>query len=104
MWGPILAFIMSLIGPLVSYVIKAIGFGIVTYVGLTFVFDQAENLINQRMSGIPAEMLAFANLMGFSSAVKIILSTASSCVAYRALIGSTGHVWKKPGSPPVKEM
>ncbi|MBR9827162.1 MAG: DUF2523 domain-containing protein [Oceanospirillales bacterium] len=106
MWGIIVSFIYSLIGPLVAYVVKALGFGIVSFVGLTIVFDQVESHVNSKMAGIPADMLAFANLMGFDSAVKIILSTLAACVSYKAMIGATGTVWKKPGTKPgyIKEM
>jgi hypothetical protein len=93
---------MSLIGPLVGYVIKALGIGLVTYVGLTVVFDQVESLILSQYQGLPASILQMLNLMGVHSALKIILSTLAACVGYKALISSTGLVWKKPGSAPVK--
>lgn len=101
-WGVIAAFVMSLIGPLVGYVIKALGIGLVTYVGLDLVFDQIESYILSQYSGLPVTTVQVLNLLGIHSAIKIILSTLSACVAYRALIASTGLVWKKPGSPPAK--
>lgn len=99
MWGYIVAFLYSIIGPLVAYVIKAIGFGIVTYVGLSIIFDSLEYQVHSKISGIPSDLLNFANLMGFDTGIKIILATATACAAYKAMIASTGTVWKKPGSP-----
>jgi len=102
MWGAIAVFVMSLIGPLVGYVIKALGIGLVTYVGLDLVFDQVESYIFSQYSGLPVAAVQILNLLGVHSGIKIILSTLSACVAYKALINSTGMVWKKPGSAPVK--
>jgi len=102
MWGVIAGFVMSLIGPLVGYVIKALGIGLVTYAGLDFVFDQIESFIFSRYNGLPTTIVQILNLLGVHSAMKIILSSLSTCVAYKALIGSTGLYWKKPGSAPVK--
>jgi len=101
-WSIIAVFVMSLIGPLVGYVIKALGIGLVTYVGLTVVFDQVESFIFSQYAGMPITIVQMLNLLGIHSGIKIILSTLSACVAYKALINSTGMVWKKPGSPPVK--
>jgi hypothetical protein len=93
---------MSLIGPLVGYVVKALGIGLVTYLGLELVFDMIETYILIQYSGLPVTTVQILNLLGIHSAIKIILSTLSACVAYKALISSTGMVWKKPGSAPVK--
>jgi hypothetical protein len=102
MWGAIAGFVMALIGPLVGYVIKALGIGLVTYVGLDLVFDQVESYIFSQYAGLPVAIVQILNLLGIHSGIKIILSTLSACVGYKALINSTGLVWKKPGSPPVK--
>lgn len=103
MWGAIAGFVMALIGPLVAYVIKALGIGLVTYVGLGLVYDQIEFYIFSQYAGLPASIAQILNLLGIHSGIKIILSTLSACFAYKALINSTGMVWKKPGSPPVKD-
>src|SRR5690554_1237886 len=103
MWGAIAGFVMALIGPLVGYVIKALGIGLVTYVGLDLVFDQVESFILSQYAGMPVAIVQVLNLLGIHSGIKIILSTLSACVAYKALINSTGMVWKKSGSPPAKD-
>jgi hypothetical protein len=102
MWGAIAVFVMSLIGPLVGYVVKALGIGLVTYLGLELVFGMIETYIFTQYSGLPVTIVQILNLLGIHSAMKIILSTLSACVAYKSLIASTGMVWKKPGSAPVK--
>jgi len=91
--------LMSLVGPLVGYAIKALGIGLVSYVGFSVVLDQAEDYIYSAYDGLFPSMLQLMDLMGVHSALKILLSTAASCIAYKSMAASVGIAWKKPGAP-----
>jgi len=101
MWQLILGFITMIIGPLTQYVLKAIGIGIVSYVGFSWAVSEISSYITTHYTGFPATAIQILNLAGVDSAIKNILSALVICASYKAIIRSTGVHWKKPGSPSV---
>lgn len=101
MLGWVITIITALIGPLVSFTIRALGVGIVSYIGFDILVETIEYYIWQNYGQFPDTVIQLLNLAGLDSAIKILLSTLSACAAFRAMTRAAGIAWKKPGSPTV---
>jgi hypothetical protein len=99
----IIALLTSLTGPLIQLIFKAVGVGIVSYIGFGLVVDVIEGYIVDAFDGWPTVVVQLLNLAGLDSAIKILLGALAGCASYKALVNSTGIAWKKPGSPSVFE-
>lgn len=101
---PLLHFIWTLVISLIPWVIskvfRAIGFGFVTYVGLTVGLDKAEEFIFARFDNLGTELYQILAIAGFPQGIKILF--AAFAVALVLKNAGTGDrvrrpIWKKPG-------
>lgn len=99
-------FLFSLLGfgikELAIRALIAVGFGLVTTVGIYQLFNQLQNLFQTQLTGLPADLLAILGLMQIDSAFTLVLSAAA---AKQVLAGwnkftdkRTGRVWQAPGT------
>lgn len=64
--------------PLVKMVLKALGVGIVSYVGINLVLSEATDVIMVNILGLPVEVQQILGLLKLDVAVNIILSAITT--------------------------
>ena len=101
MWGYLFAFLGMVAAPLVSSVLRGLGFGFVTYIGMTGMFTVIESQINAHFAGMPAAMFQMISLMGIPKALNIIFSGFVAMMTIKRFINDTGApvkrgVWRGP--------
>lgn len=69
-WGVVSALLMNV----VSRVITAIGFGSVTFAGLTFLLNNLKTNMINNAHALPAAMVQIMSLLGFGNAITITIS------------------------------
>lgn len=83
--------LLMLVTPILSRIIGAIGFGLVSYTGVKFVLNQLEDAMRDSISGMPPPMFAILSLAGFGNALTVIMS-ALLIRAYMNGMNSAGNV------------
>lgn len=81
-----LAFIWALLTaavPIVKMVLKALGVGLVSYVGVNVVLSQATEYILQNFSSLPMIVQQVLGLLKFDVAINIILSAITTKLVLR---------------------
>ncbi|WP_029654867.1 DUF2523 family protein [Marinobacter daepoensis] len=94
------AIIVSAIPWVVSKLMRAIGLGFVTYVGLSLGVEQAEQFIFDRFNNLGTELYQILAIAGFPQGIKILFAAfAAALVLKNAGTGDRLRkpVWKKPG-------
>lgn len=77
--------ILSLVAPIAKKVLAALGVGIVTTVGFDLAIDALTGYINNNLSGVPADILGLASMMGIPDAIGIMLGGISSAATLMAV-------------------
>lgn len=94
--------IISVIPWVVSKVMKAIGLGFVTYIGITVALDQAETFIFDKFNNIGGELYQVLSLAGVGQGIAILFSCFSAALVLKMASATQDKqrraVWKKPGS------
>lgn len=95
-------FLLMIAIPIVKYVLRAIGFGFVTYVGINMIIDQAKNYIISEIGGAGSTILSILGLMKIDVAINLMLAAVTTrfiLSGFDKASGSKRHpVWSKPGS------
>lgn len=93
--------IISIVGPLVSAVLKMLGFGFVSYIGINFVLDQAKDYIFSQSGSIAPHIAGLLGLMKIDIAINIYLSAIATRAIMAGIDKATdrkrNQVWNKPG-------
>lgn len=94
------AIIVSAIPWVVSKLMRAIGLGFVTYVGLSLGVEQAEQFIFDRFNNLGTELYQILAIAGFPQGIKILFAAFVAALVLKN--AGTGDrlrkpVWKKPG-------
>jgi hypothetical protein len=99
-FAPFISAFWMLFGAGVWYVIKLIGFGLVTYTGLNFATDTILSYVQANFDGLPAHMLGILGLLGVDKAFNILLTVFSVRLVHMGVTGGsvTKTAWKKPAS------
>lgn len=84
--------------PIVGLVIRMIGFGLVAYVGFELAFDQLQQIVESKYSGLPSALLQLFDLMGIDSALQNLFTTMTGIAAYKAFTSVVNPTWSKPGT------
>lgn len=71
------ALVASLV-PLAKMVLKALGVGVVSYVGINLVLTEATDVIMVNMLGLPVEIQQILGLLKVDVAINIILSAITT--------------------------
>jgi hypothetical protein len=88
-----------LLGAGVWYVIKLIGFGVVTYTGLNFLTDGLMSYIQANLDGLPVSIVSMLSLLGIDKAFNILFTVFSIRLIHMGVSKSgstTKPVWSKP--------
>lgn len=91
------SFLGTVVGPLVMKVLKALGIGAISYVGINAVLDQAKDAILSNMAGLPADVASLMGLFKFDVAINITLAAVSTRFLLAGVNSLTGTK-KKIGS------
>ena len=99
-------FLWMIAAPLVFTVLRAIGFGFVTYVGFNAVLDEAKDYIFQSAGNLSGPIQQILGLAKIDIAVNIYLAA----VATRFIIAGINkvqdrrrnQVWRKPGGTSIE--
>lgn len=94
--------IVSVIPWALSKVMKAIGLGFVTYIGITVALDQAESFVFEKFNNIGGELFQILALAGVGQGMAILFSAFAAAMVLKLASGAQDThrraVWKKPGS------
>ncbi|UDL05739.1 DUF2523 family protein [Marinobacter sp. CA1] len=91
--------IISAVPYIVVYVLRGIGFGLVTFTGMTIIFDQLESIIFSKLDGMQETIYQFVSLLGVPLGIKILFTAAAVAIAIKTAVKPSHPVWRKPGSP-----
>lgn len=75
MWGALVLILQFSAAAFVIKIFKALGIGLVIYMGSDFIIDSMIGLLEASISGIPSDVLQILELMGLSTGMTY-LSTA----------------------------
>lgn len=81
-WG---AFLASISAPLVRRVLLALGFGLITFAGLSVVESQISSAMADAWGGVGGDVYAVLALGGWVDAVGIWLSAVATVVAWMSI-------------------
>lgn len=65
-------FLLSLVRPLISRILLALGIGLVSVVGINTVIDQIKDILVNSIGGLPADVFGLFLLSGMGQALGII--------------------------------
>lgn len=93
-------FFFMMLAPFAVQFLAALGFGVVTYVGLDLIINQVETQIETQMSRLPADLVQVFSYVGVDEAVTIVISFATAKLAYNGFNnGQQSRIqWSKPSA------
>lgn len=91
-YAAIFAFIAFTVVPIVISVFRALGIGLITYIGIEYGLDAAETFIFSRFDALPIDLYKLLALGGFRTGFQILFSAMTASLAFKALAGFTR--WK----------
>lgn len=96
--APVIQVFWMLFGAGIWYVIKLIGFGLVTYTGLNFATDTILSYVQANFDGLAPDMLAMLSILGIDKAFNILLTVFSVRLVHMGVTGGskTTTAWKAP--------
>jgi len=80
----ILAFIIRIMPGMLVSLLKMLGVGIVTFLGLDALTSQAYDFIQANYSGLPLHVIQLLDLGGLHSGILMITSTATAIATFKA--------------------
>lgn len=78
---PLLAAILSWVGPVLGRILLALGFSVVTITGMTIMVDQLKALLQAAGATMSADVMNLFQLAGGNTAVAIIMGAINARVA-----------------------
>lgn len=75
------SFLIGLIPAVIAKIFLALGFQVVTYVGLQAIFEQLAQMASQQYGAIPAEILGLLALSGVPEALSMITGAYATRVS-----------------------
>lgn len=90
--------VMLLVEPVLSKIIGAIGFGLVTYAGVGLLFNQLQTAIANQIGALSAPLFAVLSISGVGHAFTIVLS-ALSVRLYLNGLNSAGNIVRTRWAP-----
>lgn len=95
---PLIQACWMLLGAGIWYVIKLIGFGLVTYTGLNFATDTILSYVQANFDGLHINILSIISLLGVDKAINILFTVFAVRLVHMGVSGGsiTKHAWKKP--------
>ena len=91
------AFILALVQPIVARVFVALGFSLVSYVGMDVLMTQLATNAVSAWGALPSGILKLAGLAGVGQALSIIFGAIATRVLIWQLTKSTRMIMSNPG-------
>lgn len=88
------ALLRTVIVPLVFWILASIGIGFVTYQGMDLLFNAMQTEIQNRLGGLPADMVAILGLLKIDIAIQIIFASYVSALTFRGFTGGAKTVFR----------
>lgn len=85
--------LLTLTGSIVGRVFIALGLGVVTYTGLSVTTDQLTSLLDQSLSGLPADIVGLLGYMKVGVCINIIISAIAARMLINGISGDTFKRW-----------
>ncbi len=83
----ILLFITTAGPSILFFLIRSLGLGLVTYVGLDIIMDSIITYIFSHYSGLPAEVISIITLLNLDVAIKILAAAYASAFVAKQTVG-----------------
>jgi len=93
--------VISIAGPIVTALLKMIGFGFVTYTGINLGLEQVKDYIVSNAGGMAPQIVGVLGLAKVDICMNIMLSAIATRALLTGLDKATDrkriHTWNKPG-------
>ncbi|WP_312723688.1 DUF2523 domain-containing protein [Stutzerimonas nitrititolerans] len=93
-FAAIFSFLSTAVGPLVKQVLKALGIGMVSYVGLQIMVDQVRGYVTSNFAGLPSDVVAVLGLAKVDIAVNIVLAAVITRAIVAGMDKASGSITK----------
>lgn len=93
----LVATLIASLVPLVKMVLKALGIGLVSYVGINFILGQITDVVINNALSLPLSVQQLLGLMKFDVAINIILSAVTTRLTLRGFDKATDSKTKLGG-------
>lgn len=70
--------VIQIVGPIIFYVLRLLGIGVVTYVGINLVLDQVKDYVIGNFVNVPIQVQQILGLAKFDVAVNIYLAAVTA--------------------------
>lgn len=90
-------FLLALVEPLAAKLMLAMGFSIVSIVGVEAVVGQVKNMLIANVNSMPVDMLNFALFVGIGQALGLIFGAVTTKLTLWAITNATQFLGKNPG-------
>lgn len=90
----IFAFLSTAVGPLVKQVLKALGIGMVSYVGLQLMVNQVKQYVTSSFAGLPSDVVSILGLAKIDVAVNIMLAAVITRAVVAGMDRASGSISK----------
>lgn len=89
---PIATWLMSMVGPLALKALTLLGFGLVTFTGVTTGVQALISSVTSNWSSLPADVLGLASVAGLPQCLGIICGAITAKVALWVAVSATRFV------------
>ena len=104
LWGA--QFLWLIAGPLVKTVLRAIGFGFITYIGINALINAAKDYITSNMGNAGIEAQQILGLAKIDVAINIYFAAVFTRIILAGIDKATdrrrNQVWRKPGGTSIE--
>lgn len=90
------AFFLSLVQPIISRILVALGMSLVTFTGMTLVMDQITQAVQSAWGGLPGAILGLAGLAGLGQGLSIVFGAIATRILIWQLTRSTRMIMSNP--------
>lgn len=89
--------LLALVQPIIGRILAALGFSLVTIVGMQVVIDQVKTMVKSGVSSMPSDMLNIFLLAGGGTALGMILGAIATKVMLWQIQSATKLLGINPG-------
>ena len=93
-WGSV----VSLAPFIVVNVLKAIGFGLISFTGMTLALNQLESWVWSNYNGLGSDLFQVLSLLDVDTGVSMVFTAYTTRFSISRVYGAVHQVWRKPGT------
>jgi len=97
-WTRLMAFLLFSLPFILSKVLTLLGIGLVSYVGLDFLFEQLQDAVTDRFNNLPDVILSILTILGVLDGINMYFSTILAILGYKLSLSASKIVLNKNGS------